>query len=355
MSVTDRDSIAREAAEAEAELAAIKAEMEKKEAEKQAATKGAEPLATTSIEDIFPEVTTADAGKTELPGITSQPNGLTETPQPNAENAALKAELEQLKADLAKADQRFQSTFGNYNKAGFAALNAEIEALKTQLAEKTAAPAVVVPDADLEELTGEVGAKGANLIVALKNELASVKQQLADVTGQVKTTGEKAGHLEARQAEATTRMLNDTIDKLAPNWRKYNGDPNDANRVMDPRFVQFIDQTIPGTDRTYNDMLIHHYSSGNASKVAEVFSLFEKSLGSEGVAGTGTDMVAEPDKKGGGTPTPQPKPEKRIYTQAEIDRFDALNRAGKLKATQEQIDAIEADIQQAILDGRVRG
>ena len=114
---------------------------------------------------------------------------------------------------------------------------------------------------------------------------------------------------------------------------------------------------IPGTDLTYDDAIKAYHEKGNAVKVAEIFNLFKSSEGTAikpDADGKKDELITEPGKTGGGTPLPKQKTEKRTYTQAEIDRFDALKKAGKLKVTQEQIEAIESDIQDAILEGRVR-
>lgn len=352
---TDRDSIRKEAEEAEAELEKIRLENEQKEAERLAKEK--EPLTATSIEDIFSSSveTTAPAS-----GIDVGAQGKTETPAATGD-AALLAENAQLKTDLQKLQARFESTFGNFNKTGMAELQKQLDEVKAELAEakkKPAAPVLpAIPEIDHANLVddyGEGGAKLYELNLSLQQKIDSLESTLNDVTGQVKATSEKAGHLEAGQTAIATRSYYAALDSLCPEWRKINGDDKTP---QDPKYTAFLDKPIPGTDMTYDDAIKAYHERGNAVKVAEIFNLFKASEGAAPAASDGgkDELIPEPGKTGGGSPPPKPKTEKRTYTRAEIDRFDALKKAGKLKATPAQIDAVENDIQDAILEGRVRG
>lgn len=355
---TDRESIRKEAEEAEAELVAIKAANDKAEAERLAALNN-EPLKATSLEEIF------SASETTLPAVsgievktgdTSTPGEVVIPPADTGELAAAKAENIRLQSELSRLNARFESTFGNFNKAGMAELQKKVDELETKLASATAAPAAVpeVLATNREEMVKDLGEPAVKAIEFLQGKITSLETALTDVTGQVKATGEKAGKLEEGQTAIATRSYYSALDSLCPEWRKINGDDK---LPQSPKFLSFLDKAIPGTDMTYDDAIKIHHERGNAVKVAEIFNLFKASEGTAttvAAGGEGEEIIPEPDKTGGGSTLPKQKTEKRTYTQAEIDRFDTLKKAGKLKATQAQIDAIENDIQDAILEGRVR-
>jgi hypothetical protein len=352
---TDRESIRKEAEEAEAELLKIKAENDQKEADRLAEVKEL-PVGSVAIEDIF-----SAEGDTTIPsgsGIEVKTDDATPaaTAVTDTEAAALKAENTRLQSELAKLNARFESTFGNFNKAGMAELQKKVDDLENKLAAATAAPAAVpeVFTTNREEMVKDLGEPAVKVIEFLQGKITSLETALTDVTGQVKATGEKAGKLEEGQTAIATRSYYSALDSLAPDWRKINGDDKTP---QNPKFLTFLDKQIPGTDMTYDYAIKVYHERGNAVKVAEIFNLFKASEGAVTTAAAGGDkeeIIPEPGKTGRGSTLPKQKTEKRTYTQAEIDRFDTLKKAGKLKATQAQIDAIESDIQDAILEGRVR-
>ena len=139
---TDRESIRKEAEEAEAELLKIKAENDQKEADRLAEVKEL-PVGSVAIEDIF-----SAEGDTTIPsgsGIEVKTDDATPaaTAVTDTEAAALKAENTRLQSELAKLNARFESTFGNFNKAGMAELQKKVDDLENKLAAATAAPAAV--------------------------------------------------------------------------------------------------------------------------------------------------------------------------------------------------------------------
>lgn len=353
---TDRESIRKEAEEAEAELVAIKAANDKAEAERLAALNN-EPLKATSLEEIF------SASETTLPAASGievkADDGTVATaviPATDAETEAVKAENARLQTELARLQARFESTFGNFNKAGMAELQKKVDDLQTKLEKATAAPPAAVPEVlvtNREEMVKDLGEPAVKVIEFLQGKITSLETALTDVTGQVKATSEKAGHLEEGQSVIATRSYYSALDSLCPDWRKINGDSITA---QNPKYTAFLDKPIPGTDMTYDDAIKIYHERGNAVKVAEIFNLFKASVPAPaaGADDGKEEIIPEPSKTGGGSTLPKQKTEKRTYTQAEIDRFDTLKKAGKLKATQAQIEAIENDIQDAILEGRVR-
>jgi hypothetical protein len=341
----DRDKIKQEAEEAEAELERLRLEQEQAEADKLAREKA--PIEEKEIGELFPEI----PATAEIP----EPGTAAAVPVPVPGDQA--TEIARLTDALAKSEARFQSTFGNFNKAGFEKLTQEIADLKVKLEAKETVVPPAAPEVsdDLAELTENVGAKGASIIVALQKEIASLKTTITEVTGEVKATGEKAGQLEMARLQDDTANYYSALATACPDWENING--SDAKGVaQDPLFTQFVLTSIPGTPYTYDDMLKAHHKAGKADKVAEIFNLFKKSI-ETAVPGAdpAKEVVTEPTRTGGGAPPPQPKPQKRIYTEAQIEEFDRLDKAGKLKGTPEEIQAVKDDILDAYAQGRVRG
>jgi hypothetical protein len=356
----DRDSIKREAEEAEAELAAIKAAKDKEESDKLAQVNEL-PVGSATIEDIFANAdpATDDPGS----GIEVKTDDLLggkkdgeNPPTDSAAMLALQAENARLQAELSKLQTRFESTFGNFNKQGMAELTKKVKDLEAKLAIATAAPKtadVAIPDR--EEMVKDLGEPATKIIEFLQSKVGSLETALQDVTGKVNSTGERAVQLEAATANIATQNYYSSLDTLCPQWRKVNGDDKNP---QNPKVTAFLNSIIPGTEFTYDDMLKEHHSKGNAALVAKIFKLAEEAAGLNAAA-TGKEkdeLIPEPDKTGRGTALPKTTTkDKRIYTRAEIDRFDNLKKNGKLNATPDQIAAVESDIQDAILEGRIRG
>jgi hypothetical protein len=361
LGMQDRETVRKEAEEAEVELAAIKAAKDKEEADKLAQAKEL-PAGSATIEDIFatadPATADPESGievKTdELPGVTKTDDS---TGTDSAAMLAVQAENARLQAELSKLQTRFESTFGNFNKQGMAELTDKVKHLEAQLAIATAPPKqadVVIPDR--EEMVKDLGEPATKIIELLQSKVGSLEASLQDVTGKVTATGEKAGQLEVATGRIATQNYFSTLDTICPEWRKVNGDDKNPQPL---KVTTFLNSNIPGTEFTYDDMLKEHHSKGNAALVAKIFKLAAEAAGLNAAPATGNDkeeLIPEPHKTGGGTTLPKTTTkDKRIYTRAEIDRFDNLKRNGKLNASVEQIDAVEADIQNAILEGRIRG
>src|SRR6185369_3138396 len=123
-----RDQIRREAEEAERELEELRLQQEAADAERLEQANA--PLVSKDINELFPEEATADV---VVPPVTEVP-----VPAATDESATV---IAQLREELRRSEDRYRSTFGNFNKEGFAKLTEEIEGLKKQLAEKnTPAP-----------------------------------------------------------------------------------------------------------------------------------------------------------------------------------------------------------------------
>jgi len=360
LGMQDRDSIRNDAEAAEAELDAIRLGKEKEEADKLAQEKEL-PVGSATIEDIFATVDPAtadpDSGievKTDdLLGVKKDEGGV---PVDSAAMLAVQAENARLQAELSKLQTRFESTFGNFNKQGMAELTDKVKDLEIQLAKATAAPKapdVAIPDR--EEMVKDLGEPAVKIIESLQSKIGSLETVLQDVTGKVQSTGERAGQLEAATAHIATQSYYSSLDTLYPQWRNVNGD---ERTPQSPKVTAFLNSTIPGTDETYDDKLKEYHNKGNAVLVAKIFALAGDAAGLKAAPITGEnkeELIPEPDKTGRGTALPKTQTkEKRIYTQSEIDRFDKLKRDGKLNATVDQIAAVESDIQDAILEGRIR-
>ena len=356
--MTSRESIKAEAEEADKELAIMKAAQEKEEAERLAKS---QELSGESLEEIF----AAGDSATDIPGSGIEVkvgDVAVEIPVATGDKAAMEAiqaENARLQSELSKLQTRFESTFGNFNKQGMAELTQKVKDLEKELSEVKTKPVPVAPAiiaADREEMVKDLGEPATRVIEFLQGKIDALETSLNDVTGQVKATGEKAGNLEATTAQMTRQSYFATLDAISPDWRKINGDTRNA---QDPKFTIFLDKSIPGTDLTYNDAITAYHQSGNAVKVAEIFTLFKSSDGKTAEASAGEEEIPEPGKSGGGTPLPKAKTDKRTYTQAEIEKFDQLKEMKRrnpasVKNTFEQIEAVEADIQDAIREGRVR-
>jgi hypothetical protein len=265
-----------------------------------------------------------------------------------AENARLKAQL---------GDENNPSWRAKYNtlQGMFNRLNEEVKELKEQGKALPATPAAP-PSVDtrvFDHLVEEFGTETAEGIRKLIGDQAE-KIAAQKLEEQLKPYQERIDRVEKTQVLSETDRFFSSLSAAVPDWKKINGWGPDGIEQQ-PQFAQFLDQYVPATDYTYNDLLQHHYQTGNAGKAAEVFRIFQASQGSEPAKPkpSGVEQYVDPGKTQRGTAPPD-STQKKTYSLTDIDRFYDSVTKGTFRGTYEEREKLEKEYHQAIIEGRVK-
>lgn len=260
-----------------------------------------------------------------------------ETTAPKAEPTQAETPAPESKPAEPDYKHKFETLTGKYN--------AEVPRLAAQLREAVQ---------EIARLRAEVEvAKTKPLESLLKpEEIQEFGEPLIDVTRRVAqevTRGHKA-ELDEVKRELERRRVEDTktaeirfFESLAsavPDWSVLNDDE---------RFHAWLREADPFAGRTRQALLEDAEAARDASRVATFFKAFKDSTSHQ--AATAKTKLEEQIAPPQGSPTNAP-PAKRIWTRREIGQFYADWRGGKVPS--DRAVAIEAEIQFATLEGRVR-
>jgi hypothetical protein len=275
---------------------------------------------------------------------------------PEASIDTLTAEVNRLKAQL--GDENNPSWKAKYHtlQGMFNRLNGEIKELKEQ-GKKVEPSAPDVPKVDeklIKRLTDSFGEEDVEAISQLIEQRA---QQIAaqSLSDQLKPYDERIDKVEQSQVQTKEQGFFGALASAVPDWKQINGwEPDGIGQQ--PQFAQFLDQTVPATDYTYNDLLQHHYQNGNAAKTAEIFNIYKATQGTpqpEKPKAKGVEQYVDPGKTQKGTAPPDPNQQK-TYSLTDIDRFYDSVTKGTFRGTYDERVALEKEYHQAIIEGRVK-
>lgn len=239
-----------------------------------------------------------------------------------------------------KWEARFKTLSGKYNAevprlhaaikerdAKLNSLTEEVEALKARLdspPEKLVKPEEVAEFG--EPLVDLIRRAAREEVQGKDSEIAQLKRQLEQLTG------------------TTTANVEVTFyDRLAmqvPEWQTINDDPE---------FHTWLGEVDELTGSLRQDILSQAEEKRDADRVARFFKAFKK-VQQDKSAASSTSLEAQVAPEA--TRTPEAPKGKKLWTRAEIAAFYAADRRGAY--TEEQAAAIDAEIQAAIREQRVR-
>lgn len=239
-----------------------------------------------------------------------------------------------------KWEARFKTLSGKYN--------AEVPRLHAALKER---------DAKLNSLTEEVEALKASLTAPreqlVKPEEVSefgeplvdlmrraAREELQTKDSEIKELTKK---LDSLMGTATANVEVSFYDRLAmqaPDWQTINDDPE---------FHAWLGEYDELTGVQRQDILSQAEEKRDADRVARFFKAFKK-VQQDRSAESSTSLEAQVAPEA--TRTPEVPKGKKLWTRAEIAAFYAADRRGAY--TDEQASAIDAEIQLAIREQRVR-
>lgn len=130
------------------------------------------------------------------------------------------------------------------------------------------------------------------------------------------------------------------LKSSVPDWESINADP---------LFLAWLDETDELTGATRQALLSQAEKARDAARVANFFNAYKRTSTSRAANASASleSQVAPNTNKAPDTP-----PSKKIWTRREISEFYARARRGEV--TDEQVVAIEAELQKAQIEGRIR-
>lgn len=289
------------------------------------------------------------------------------TPQdqaaPGTDIEPQKAESDQTKAQLDDENNptwkaKYLTLQGMFNR-----MNQEVKELKEAVKQ---APATIVQEQPkdppvspelFQRLSDDLGPEMAGIVKNLIEGQAVTEEKIQQ---HLQPYEERIKKMEQSQAQTAGEQFFNAITVGCPDWKQINGWAAE-NIPQHPAFTTFIEQTIPGTDYTYDDLIQHYQQTGNARKIVEIFNLFKASQQSSApVAAAASPSpkapsvsnYIDPSKTGkGASPPDSAKP--KTYSQAEVNRFYDSVVKGTFRGTLEEKTMLDAEYNQAIIEGRV--
>jgi len=259
-----------------------------------------------------------------------------------AEDAAKHSQEEaKPERDAAYWEHRFNVINGKY-AAEVPALRDEIATLKQQLADKSseieslkAAPSTPETHGLTEEQLEQSKDQFGEDFVSFVDRMISSKAPAQDTT-KVAELERKIREIEEGKRQALEASFWTALSSLVPNWKEIN---------VDPKFHAYLAQFDPQTGRSHQDTLVAAQSALDADAVAAVFNAFTNQPQQK--PEIPKDQIDPPASRATTTPSAQ-----KVWTGAEIKQFYVDKSRGKY--TPEEAKRLEADIFQAQAQGRIR-
>lgn len=292
-------------------------------------------------ERLFKEANTPAAAAPAAPAPTAQP--VVATPAPAAPQ----------EDPVKLIEHKYNVLAGKYN-AETNRLMGQVQALQTQLNERAAAPPAAPARAEDRFDTSMVTPKereeyGAELVdmmarIAKANsagEVATLKQELNQMRGQVQQTAKAA-------AGGAMERIWSQLDASISNWRTLN---------ISQQFVDWLQVLDVMSGQSRQTGLTQAFESGDGPRVVGIFKRFveEDSQARSTPAAPAPQLdqgtlIAPGSPRGSGGEAPNGT-NKRMFSEQEIDDFYSRVQRGRIGADEKK--ALEAELQEAVRDGRV--
>jgi hypothetical protein len=250
-------------------------------------------------------------------------------------------------------EHKYKTLQGRYN-SDVPALQTQVKELKTQLEtaisklDEVAKPAAkeqrpVVDPQDVEafgsDLVGMVQRVAERMFGGaakdFKDQAARLEQRLAQVEEALKGTSQTV-------AVTAEQAFFDRLAKLVPNWEEIN-----ANQA----FLDWLAEVDPVYGQPRQVALNAAQQSLNAERAANVFKAFSATLPQQPKTSP-VDKQVSP--KASATAAPSGTDNKPVYTQKQITDFYNDVARGAYRSRPQELMQIEAKINAAIAEGRIR-
>jgi hypothetical protein len=341
-----------------------------------------------SLLDPVEGVENKEGGDDPKPSVNARPDD-----QSNLLNASPPAEVETLKAEIARLTQRidddnnptwkqrYSSQQGVINSQGeeLRTIRAEMADLKRKLEEgpknPEPEPAKREDNPDYQALEKDLGAAAAKIIFNQQEELNSLKGKFGAVDEELKATKGKTEQIEeatdkiaGHQAQTESEKYASRVATAVPDWDALMGTQDRGFSDQNPKFTEFLQKVVRG--KSNFQALADAHQSGDIAVIKEIFDEGrtyagvalspekdrEKPTGEQEKPLSKAEQFLEPNKTAASTET-NTQQTKRTYTKAERDEFEhkymAFQRSPeKFKGKESAIESMWNDINAAAFDGR---
>lgn len=264
-------------------------------------------------------------------------------------------------------EQRYRTLDGKY-RAEVPRLHQELKDLKALVDElkKPAAPAAPPPQetprAEKKRLVTEKDAEtfGPDLLDLIKRQAQEIADEL--VATRESTLRQDLQKLAAENEALRTQVVDVTKTQTASSQDQYLGKlaalvPDWETVNANPEFLAWLSETDPLSGLTRQAYLDHAYQTLDVHRTATLFTTWKslKAPAAAPVTPAPTQDTPQRQVTPGKTrvaPAPVADPGQRIWTVAEIEKFYADARTGRLKP--DELKRTEAEIDLAVSTGRVR-
>ena len=289
----------------------------------------------------------APSGEVLMPG----------TPKPS--DKAKEPQAPDLSSELALAEQRFSTLQGKYN-AEVPRMAEQLRALEAELADaKRVSPAeqqAATPEAAAALTAAEREEYGEDFIDVMKR----VAQEAVGAAAPAKTVEELAQEVrDIRQNTQQNTQANvySALDRIVPGWEAVNNEPG---------FRAWLEETDVYSGLRRYDMMMSAFGRSDAARVAVFLKGYLQQTGrSASPTGNATQATAQPPPRAQldafvAPPTQGSAPPRaggetgRIWTESEVKTILDAKAMGKLKGPPAEIAAIELEIHNAGVQGRIQ-
>lgn len=243
---------------------------------------------------------------------------------------------------------RFDVIQGKYN-AETARMGEQINFLRGQMEELKSRPFESQQQSNqsvseiLDDLESEYGPEFTSAIDKRISRI--VKEQVENAVGHLQ---QDLSSVKQSQAVSEQSMFEDVIDKLAPNWRSLNINPNFVS------WVQANTETLSGL--LFQDILIDAYNRRDAGKVAKIFNKYEeiknKTARQTGVKAE-TSQLISPPKRGSSSHATIENNSGKVITQAQVQDFYQNLAQGVYAGKEAWVKSMKEEIMKANAEGRI--
>lgn len=280
------------------------------------------------------------AGTVEAPKQPPEPPQQSQAPdpqQPHAQPAPVTGEIDELRQKLAVAEQRFRTLQGKYNAE--TQRNADqIRTLSEQVARLTQTPPTPPADAGRKYVTAEDGVVGDEILGASERVARGVAE------GIVRPVQEQLAATQAELAESRRRAYLSVLNASCPTWQELNSDE---------RFLEWLDQPDGTSGQTRDQSLKNAHARSDAAHVASIFNAYLTQTSPPAPPSAQLERKVKPLP---GQQEPAREPIKgRTFTKGEITRFYDDVAKGRYRERPAEQKQKEAEIDQAVREGRVQG
>lgn len=255
--------------------------------------------------------------------------------------------------------QRFAALQGLFNgeKRKVEQLKSEFSALQHQmhkLQQQKPTDNTLTADATSSDIAAHLGSLatefGDDFTKALQSVVRGEVSAMFDQ--RMRPVEERVNQVAQNSEEAQRDSFNRNLEGLAPGWQQtYN----------DPIFQQWLDNTRDEyANRSFRDYFDEANQSWDAQRIAKFFNKYLEATGKQTSIKDDAPKqddprkrLVTPGKSNAGNPAP-PQQQAKVWSIAEVNKYYSDFRQGAYRGREAEADQIEAEIDRANAEGRIR-